>query len=374
MVFRRQIIPLRRFEPAAAKPENVRLAALLHLPFRLRVPSIYSFSPPHDPDVSIHVNNKHPIPTGTTPVDVLKLVSGLEDRTELWSDVLIILKTPRITSKELGLIREGNNDGVLPVILQNGDTLVGHLNAFLVAYAFAAKSAKEGQTLAKIRDVPFLTRHLCWEAVVLCPQEYVLSNEDVRMLFDLDPMPYVHVTEGIPGPLDDLTADVVARIPRFSFRNSSNIAYELAFEAEAHWDKGELIQSLVLACAALEAAHAALLRDKLTSILGEYGNVDDLVNRLLREQGIYTLLQLTPPLLMGDQSAPTPEQIGKCKQGLELRNDIMHAKRRKSGTYKIRERTGREIRDAALAVAQVCLLFLAATEDGRQNEPSKKSV
>jgi hypothetical protein len=120
------------------------------------------------------------------------------------------------------------------------------------------------------------------------------------------------------------------------------------------FDSQEIV-ALVLACAALEGAHAAVVRANLLPMLLGDNDQARLVETYLREQGIHTLMQITPYLFLG-ADRPTPTEIEQCAKALEMRNGIIHAKRTKRG-YKLRDYARGEISDAYSAVIRMYSIY-----------------
>lgn len=118
---------------------------------------------------------------------------------------------------------------------------------------------------------------------------------------------------------------------------------------------------------ALESAHAVFLRLKLGAALSaEYSSDarDSLVDNMIRDQGIHTLIQVTPYLFLPPTIQPSMEEIRACTTGLEMRNAIVHAKT-KRGNPTVRTYDSDRYRNAIHAVLKVYKILVQELE---QNE------
>jgi len=229
MFFDRAIVCAEGFTPEVLSREHVRLAVVFQLPYRLRVSNGYLFRPTDDPTIDVHVRNQHAIPEGTPGSDVLKLERTVGDREALWSRVMLVARDLKIRQSQVTAL-QGRQDDVVPqVLLQNLERALHAFNGFVVAYWMAARES-EGQALVKLRELGFLIKHLSWQVVFLCPEDYSLSRADVTHLFELNPGGEYVTVEGLPGPLDDLPSEILARIPQCHRFHCTNIGHDLAFD------------------------------------------------------------------------------------------------------------------------------------------------
>src|SRR5207247_971921 len=137
---------------------------------------------------------------------------------------------------------------------------------------------------------------------------------------------------------------------------------EVAFRAKSLMVQGDFTGALLMAVVALEGAHAAFLGTALMNQLGPLGDsAQRVVDDLLREQGMYTLCQLTPFLFMSPAERPAPDALTRSLEGITMRNAIMHSLRKK-GKYKARLYNSAQMSDAFSAVLKVYEAYVSALE------------
>jgi len=84
---------------------------------------------------------------------------------------------------------------------------------------------------------------------------------------------------------------------------------------------------------------------------------------LLREQGFFSLVQLSVRRLLGSSQKPTEQQPKECLEGVTIRNAIMHAGRRKTGKYKLREYSASQINAPYRGIMALYRVFESAVEE-----------
>jgi len=174
------------------------------------------------------------------------------------------------------------------------------------------------------------------------------------------------VSKGGPltGDLSDLPRETLEKLPVYLKRFREHAFYELGFKAKSEMATREPIVALVLLCAGLEGVHAAYLRMCLEKPLAPYPkDREELINNLLREQGIYTMIRLTIYVFMPEPLRPPDDILQKCLEGIRIRNDIIHAKRTKKG-YKLRDHTFNKLNEAYSGIFKVYCCFIEALNAG----------
>ena len=198
-----------------------------------------------------------------------------------------------------------------------------------------------------LSDVEFI-ECLHMEITLVCPSNYQLTNEDIRAIFDWKPeVEMISLGGQLTGTLDDLQPDELARISAAIDDAEAHAFHEIAFKAKTEMIERDPIVALVLACVALEGVHAEFLRKATKGAIKE-----KLLKDLLREQGIHTLIQVTPRLFTPQDDRPSEDLIKKCTKAIEMRNDIIHAKT-SGGDYKMLRFTFKELSDAFSAIIEM---------------------
>jgi hypothetical protein len=345
------------FDVKTTTPECVHYAALLRLPFRLRTGKIFRFRPT-DERFEVWVHNRYLIPEGATdfPQFAKQLQAAQEDGLPgPWSEAIVFLPDPYLADDTVKLIREGR--GGVPMS-RNAFRAHAALNQFICAYATSIDQIFGGAPLRMLADMEFFG-HLRADITYLSPPSYVITDQDVEDLFDWQPSVRI-TTTGVQlhGQLDDLPSSLHSKIDD-AFRNIRNHAfYEIAFKAKSEMVQRDPIVAIVLACAALEGVHAEFLRQATKQAIDS----PSLITNLLREQGIHTLIQVTPRLLIPEDARPSNDLIKRCADAITTRNDIMHAKRSSKGKYRIREYTANELNSAYSALIEMYRFLVGRLE------------
>lgn len=173
---------------------------------------------------------------------------------------------------------------------------------------------------------------------VICPSEYTLDASDFIRLFELKESGRGSISVSIHQREDEarwqlaatpLPQERIRQLERALYLHERFVHYEFAHEAEARLRDHDFPAALIAAVVALESAHGAVVRRKLIEQLPMEippKKRENRVERLLREQGIYALLHLTPYLFLARERCPTNHQIDQCLKGFQKRNALMHAK------------------------------------------------
>jgi hypothetical protein len=85
-----------------------------------------------------------------------------------------------------------------------------------------------------------------------------------------------------------------------------------------------------------------------------------LIEDLLREQGFYSLLQLSAALIP-EALRPTDDELAQCLSAITKRNSIMHAKQKK-GRYTLRTYSDDELYQGVSALLKLFKVFVDAVD------------
>jgi hypothetical protein len=262
----------------------------------------------------------------------------------LWSEAIVFVPNPHVPDEVIDALRKG--EAKVPSE-RNLFRTHSAFNEFICAYATAANQLFGGAPLRMLTDMEFMDS-LYMEAAFLSPPGYDLTDHDIEDVFSWKPeREFVKIGGQLSGDLDDLPATTLASIGHAHQNFREHAFYEIAFKAKTEMVGRDPIVAIMLACAALEGVHAELLRQATKSKIS-----DGLMSNLLREQGIHTLIQITPRLFMPEDARPNDEAIKRCVDALEKRNAIIHAKM-SGGHYKMRGYTAGELNTAYSAVIEM---------------------
>jgi hypothetical protein len=351
MVYTSAIFESDGFELSQLRPEDIRYGLELRLPFRVRTGTLIKV-PPADKDAEIWLFNSVAIPSGSHLPAILHSLLD-KDRAsyrELWTQAVVILSSPSLVDGAVEALRNGDPKAL--GLGENKFRALTALNEVIYGYSEVTISLFGGAPLRFLTDTD-LFEALRLELAFLAVPDYVVTDSDIREILDWRPERELRSLGQLTGDLTDLDPDTFAAIPDRIHQLREHAYHELAFKAKTAMVEREPVIALVLACAALEGAHAALLRKALSpSLSTNPKGVDGLTDSLLREQGIYTLMQLTLYAFMDAMHRPTAADIASCLDALIIRNDIVHAKQ-KRGAYKLRTHTFNDLSTAYAAVLKV---------------------
>lgn len=337
--------------------EQIRAAFILHLPFRIRVGSLYRSRYDLENSIEICFKNlvaipsglEHPFPKG-----------GLEP---LWTDVLIIVERPDISEPQLEELRAGNEPKALTLSSSSFEAM-NALNQWINAYSRVLGTLWGGKLLHLLTDIEFFDR-LKWEITIYCPAASKFDDEDILKIFDIKADKEFLNVEQLTGDLFDLDTAQLDGVQNALRTQKEYIFYDFAFQAKTRMGARDFVGALLMAVIALEGAHAAFIRHTLSTRLQpdkEKDEVSRLINDLLREQGLYTLYQLTPFLLMEEYERPGGNILKECGKGIQIRNDIMHALTDNKGRYKLHKHKNIDLTQAYSSVLIVYNSYVTALE------------
>jgi hypothetical protein len=237
----------------------------------------------------------------------------------------------------------------------------------------AAKSSMGGEEpLRLIQTEPSagigdINTCIYWNITILWPVGITLSDEMFCKMFELMPPREHDAISMVQGPISDLSNAELTNIDRVLAFQEESICPELAFEATSKYLHGDPKGGLLMAVAALEGAHAALVQRELMSRLSHLEKKSllekrgSLADEYLIRLGMSSCIRLTPYLLMDEVERPPDTLIQKCSLGITIRNEIMHAKTNNRGPS-IRTRSFQEISEAYSAVLKMYEYYIAALE------------
>ena len=180
-------------------------------------------------------------------------------------------------------------------------------------------------------------------------------------------MPKMGGSGGGQGGLNDYSSEQLSSLTHAVRKLRKHAFYELKTNAITAMLHGDSVVAIVLGCAALEGAHGALLRLALRDkVPGEQSRFNKFLDGLLRDQGFFSMAQLTVRVIMKDDERPTEDELEKCLRGITIRNAIMHAGIRATGKYKIREFTESELQEGYGGIMALYRAFEKAVEAREQ--------
>lgn len=343
---------------------HVRTATIVRLPFHLCTGSIFQIIDPDNDQLHIWLRNKLSIPHDEDIHKALMFQTIRSSPDDFLSDALIIDCDPELRPGEFEAIRTGKVGSVGPASLRNpgfrllNEVIGAHQMVRLGPYISGINAL-----WPRMLTVHEIIERILIEVVLLADPDCTIDKDIVLKLFDnVDQLPIGLSTGGI-GDLRDYSSEQISALELAVRKLRNHAFYELKTNAIAAMLSGDSIVAIVLGCAALEGAHGAfmrlVLRDKVP---GRSGKFNKFMNGLLREQGFFSLVQLTIRVLMNNEERPTDEEIESCLRGVTIRNAIMHAGIKGTGKYKIREFTPSEINDGYSGIMAVYRAFEAAVE------------
>lgn len=319
---------------------NVRLACVVRSPFRFFIGSSLHTKLTHaDHQFEIYLRNEVVIATGDPLPNYAWGRYPLPD--DLKTNFVIIDRAPQLSNEEVMNITKKVGwsypdffefsphywrvFNVYRNLILALDTVVQHYDRSPGAYqAIHAPSAEEFQSL----DTAIV--------FILCPRDFSLREEHFQELltwfdhsprfslsFSLEEEEIRHRFAATP-----LSPERIQELERRYELQERYVHYEFAHQAEVELQHQDYVAALIAAVVALESAHSAYVRTQIEACLPsdkKKKERDQLVSDLLREQGISSLIQVTPYLFLPAEAQPSPEDIKECCNGLTMRNKIVHA-------------------------------------------------
>jgi hypothetical protein len=343
---------------------ELRVVLRCKLPFRLRVQGILHV---HRPGTSQHAYllNREQVSSQTQIYRRTYAPPSADGERVLKSrvlgmpkghctDVLLISKPQRLKPEA-------------PVVLADEDrrrrelpALTRLLNGLLVAYCVATGD-RHGIFPYRLYQVDALEE--------IANLTFYVTSRPGRELTDDDAMGMFRESKTSPPPPPtmvgfDLPPEQLKKDLTRSFDlHEREIFYQ--FEIEAGLSAADPARRLLLACIALEAAHAAMLRSRIAK-RDPALNTEQAVSDLLIG-GFMRTVVLTPSLVMEPDERPSQELIERAMKGVIARNDIMHAVR-KRGEYKIASFDNARLRQLGDDVLALLEVFRKAVEKDAEQE------
>ena len=295
---------------------HVRTATIVRLPFHLCTGSIFQVVDPDNDLLQIWLRNKLSIPHN---VDIHEALSTRTSPDNYFTDALIVNSQPEIRPSEFEAIRTGKTSAIGLASLNNpGFRLLNEIIAAHQMVRLGPYITAIGALWPRMLTEREVFERILVEVVLLADPDLTIDKKIILRLFEnIDQLPFgLGGTE--MGDLRDYSSE----------QKTNAIAAMLG---------GDSIVAIVLGCAALEGAHGAFMRLTLRDkIPGDVGKFNTFISGLLREQGFYSLVQLTVRVLMKDEERPSDDELKRCLNGVIIRNAIMHAGIKGTGKYKIR--------------------------------------
>ena len=356
----------------ALTEKQVRIAYILKLPFRLRIGPFFRIQVDIGGPAIICARNRIDVPQGSQTT-----FADSQDKEYLSTELMLVDLSPDMPDWALEQLRKwdgkANSEPGTGVI--DDPRIVNVLNQFIVAYG---RIIEGPSTVNLVLPLTLADLHsmIEWRIVLLCPENYSLTDEELLALFDrphhqgfkLRSFEAFYKLEH----LDDADPSSISQLSQALDRQQDFIFYEFAFLAKSRIFQRDPSGGLLMAVIALEGAHAALVRNVLIPKFSSYGSKEAITKAedFLRELGMSNLNLMSPFLFMGDGERPSVDQIKSCAKGITLRNQLMHALTDKAGRYRVRQHGYQELTDACSAVLEVYEYYVKALES-RVTSPSQ---
>jgi len=341
--------------------EMIRFGFLIKLPFRIRLGCFYRQQFEYKGNnFEIILYNKIAFPKGT---ELHKVLLSGKSFNSLWTEAFIIIKNPQIEDDIIEKLKqwESSEESIPPNNPMKSIFLsMEALNHFITAYSTATNQLFGGSALRVFRTYDFIDS-LYLDVQIYYPAEEKITDEDILKVFNLKFEREFVTTGTSTGELYDLENDKITEVISQHMRRQENfIHYELAFEAKTKMVAGDFKVALLLAVAALEAAHSAFIQGELWKRLPEDSQATP--EDFIKELGMTLCNDISPFLFLSDEERPPTDLIQKARNGIKYRNEIMHALQNRKGEYRIRNRTNKDISEAYSAVLKVYSYYVKAIE------------
>lgn len=347
---------------------HVRTATIMRLPFHLCTGSIFQIVDPDNDSLQIWLRNKLSIPHDADiheawATQVMNQIAR-SSPDDFLTDALIVNRQPELRPGEFEAIRTGKTGAIGSASLRNpGFRLLNEVIAAHQMVRIGPYVSGMGALWPRMLTERETFERILVEVILLAEPDHTIDKNIILALFDnIDQLPFSLPSGGM-GDLRDYSSEQIATLELAVRKVRNHAFYELKTNAIAAMLGGDSIVAIVLGCAALEGAHGAFmrltLRDKIPGGVGEFNKF---MNGLLREQGFYSLVQLSVRVLMKTEERPTDDELKRCLNGVTIRNAIMHAGIKRTGKYKIREFSRSEINDGYSGIMAVYRSFEAAVE------------
>lgn len=316
------------------EPANVRAVYLARLPFRLKVGDLHKFTLPNG-EGQIWCRNKVSAPQGS---DLLSLRLGHGNFESLNTDLLIVLDKLDLDKNTFSSLKEAaiqNDPKVQPSSTFHAEHRAKNIvNRLLIAYGTSTGDFGGVNSVIKLFTYFEFMTLINYEITLILPAESEIEDGVVDDLFQQRPLAIGgQQFMGSPADLDGTAIESVNTTLQSIDEFPHN---EYAFLAKSFAFQGDYRYALLMACVALEGVHAQILQQTLLKELDEFApaskkgesfsKVRFPIKNLLRERGLFVQLPLTCLTLLNDSDRPSPLEIQKCLEAVEIRNQIMHLK------------------------------------------------
>ncbi len=347
--------------------EHVLSATVIRLPFRLCTGSLFRLKDPDRETCSLWFRNRSTVPFGSGPEGVLS--SGFfdilrVDPERLMTDAVLLTKPvyfrpgefEALQSMDVGKI--GPASFAIPGLNFLNEAIAAHQMVRLGPYVSGL-----GAVWPRIlTNKEIFARILC-EVILIAKPNRALEDKDITDIFEeLDQWPATG-SQSLSGDIEDYSEEQLVELQKTIEKIRSHAFYELRSNAVAAALNDDMTVAIVLACAALEGAHGAFIHFALKEDFdGSDSDYNKFLDSLLRDQGFYSLVQLSVRKFLAYDQRPNTDDLKACLKGITIRNAIMHAGRRKTGVYKIREYSSEELNNGYSGIMAIYQTFKNAVE------------
>jgi hypothetical protein len=354
---------VRRFADVDLEKVTVRhlyTATVVRLPFHLCTGSLFNIVDPEDPRLGLWIRNRVSIPSD---MDIHAALSQpiFRDDAALFTDVVLVNRKPKVQEQTIEAIRNGRSDAPgfpdfnNPAFALLRDVLAAHQMVRIGPYF-----AGIGASWPRILTLREIHEGILVEYLVIDEVDAAVDEGKARELFGhVDRIPFGPARGGI-GDIRDYSADQLQSLVEGVTKVREHAFHELYCNAISAQLRGDRITAIILACAAAEGAHGAYLRARLKEAVTDPAEFNELANAVLREQGFFSLVQLTARMLMPKADRPSEDTLLKSKEGISIRNSIMHAGIDRHGQYKFRKHKPADMEASYSALLSLCRTFETA--------------
>lgn len=350
---------------AELERDEVRTATIVRLPFHLCTGPFFHFFDPDEDWLEIWLRNKQSVPHGADIHEELRVYGMGTSPDAFLTDALLVNRQPDFRSSEFEAIKNNNVNAIGCASPNNpGFRLLNEVIAAHQMVRLGPYVAGLGAMWPRMLSAREMFQRVIGEVVLISRKGRALTDADVSSLFDyLDQLP-LGLSRSSAGDIRDFSTEQLAELGTAAQKIRNHVFYELKTNAITAMLSGDSVVAIVLACAALEGVHGAFLRLVLSDrIPDNVKKPNSFVDTFLREQGFYSLVQLTSRVFMTDEERPTEDELAKCLNGVTIRNAIMHAGIKGTGKYKLRELSRSEIDAGYSGIMAVYRSFEAAFEN-----------
>lgn len=239
-------------------------------------------------------------------------------------DLKIIRVSPyvRLTSQAETLLK--SDPGTQTIIFPPSPKHTEVLRRFIELYYVHCPPRYQGHDLRPVWEHDFFDRHVVLTGCLTKPGKRV-STKFLKILLRSENPLRNEVDLGVLG-LRDVEKSAKTRFARALRTEVPSLAERLWMLADSYAGHHNQEMAVITAVAAMEAAVNVYTRVRLEPHLGR-----GLTEQLLREQGMYTLIQALPKLLFPPAALPSEETTRLVLEAITARNALMHGKHDKSG-------------------------------------------